>query len=134
MPPNTAWINLKITTLYQFPKILYPEDLDRAGWKGFNHFVKDNPYKVFRGKVWAEWKTREHRYMCFMEQEKNNRKERIDEYASKIKCGDMPAFSSTFIFDSFNGKFYAIDGSRRLIACLEAGYNLSDGVVIYVIK
>lgn len=130
MSPNTTWINLKITILYQSPTILYYDNLDKAGWNGFKHFVKA-PYKVFCAKIGAEWKTREHHEMCFVEQEKNNRQWQIDEYARKIKCGDMPVFSSTFIF---NGRFYGIDGSRRLIACLEAGYNISDGIVIYIIK
>ena len=105
--------------------------LDPKGRERFGAEVQ-RPYRAVRGRASISWKSHDDREKCIAHQERRGRWRCVLCYMKAMQRGELKPGGPVYLDPSITGsdKLRAIDGTRRLMACLEAGIPTIDVVII----
>jgi hypothetical protein len=107
--------------------------LDPNGRRHFKRFVADRPVVCFKGTMTARWKGNDDREKCKQERTKNGRWKDVEDYKQDMLNGDIFP-PGVLIHPSLTGRtddlLTPIDGARRLMASLEAGFSVIPVIVV----
>jgi len=97
-----------------------PATLDVAGRKRFRRQAK-LPHRAIRGWATISWKSEQDRERCIVDQSDRGRWRRVRRHIRKIRHGVMQPGGPVYLHPSITcgDKLRPIDGTRRLMACLE---------------
>ena len=101
-----------------------PSALDRKGRETFDQLIGHRPVVAQRGTLHARWKSPAHREACKEYQTRRGRWQKVKRYSAQMLAGDNfppPVFLHPSITGGTDGLLMPIDGTRRIMACLEAG-------------
>lgn len=111
----------------------YEKDLDPTGRKRLLYITGGN-YRAVKGIAAVSWKSPDDRLKCIDYQTGRGRWKKVVQYADRLRNGDRPKNGPVYMHPSItsqiDGKLMAIDGTRRLMAYLEAGFDQVEVVVL----
>jgi hypothetical protein len=132
-PPGNAEQHVQIAVRLTGEPIAFDQScLDKAGRKRLAKAAADKEWVAVKGIATVSWRSEEDCDKCLANQKKRGRYQRISEYASRIGRGEYPDFGHVYLHPSLTGRenLEVIDGTRRLLAYLEAGQHEMPVVVL----